>query len=229
MSFGCLLELNRQTTSQRLVYQASSTSRLADCKVAMATSIENLPTEVVHQILSHLHPKDVSRFRMQGRRYAAVGAEYLATRIRFSTDEDSLDRIAFYADNPAMAKRIDNVVYEANVLAYRTRAEYMKHFQADHHTADVSYPDKLEPDATERAKRLYNRSLAQWEAARSTDYDTYQSVYSAQQSTLHSQRLRDVLGLLAQFPNIEHIKFSTEARCGHMLSQRFLEKYPLSW
>lgn len=186
-----------------------------------------LPPEVVHQVFGYLDPKDAAAFRMQGVRYAIIGREYLETRIRFFTHKESLDRLAFFAAWPEMRKRVTTIVYEGNCLAERCKFDYFNHFKLEHHAGE--YPMKPQPGSSERALRLYQRNLTQWEAAKEKEFQHYRDLLKEQNVTLNGGQLQQTLGLLSTFPNIENIRMSTEARCGHHLSKRFLEKYPLSW
>ena len=55
--------------------------------------MDRCPPEVLHQIFGKLQFEDVATLRLMGSKYAAVGVEYLATRIRFHTAEESLLRL----------------------------------------------------------------------------------------------------------------------------------------
>lgn len=51
----------------------------------MATNMDRLPTEVIFEVCQNLDFfDDIAAFRLQGRRYADVGAESLVSRVRVS-------------------------------------------------------------------------------------------------------------------------------------------------
>jgi hypothetical protein len=193
----------------------------------MATGLHHLPPEVVHQVFGYLVPKDAAAFRMQAVRYAAIGREYLETRLRFFTEKNSLERLAFFSSTPDLCKRIKTIVYEGNLLGERCKHDYFNHFRLEHHAGDC--PQKPAPGASERALRLYQRNLAQWESNKGREFQHYRDLLDEQKTLVTSEQFRQALNLVSTFINLEHVQLSTETRCGHHLSQRFLEKYPLSW
>ena len=191
--------------------------------------MDHLPAEVVHQIFSHLKFKDAAAARMSGRRYADIGAEYLVTRVRFFTEKGSVKRLRNFAKHPDMCKRIKTIVYEGNLLGNRCYHDYRDHFKEDHHAASGGLPSKPAEGASNRSLRLYNRNYEKWEDGIKQDFDEYRDAYEAQQELLYSVKFIKTLALTTTFPNLENIQLTTTSRCGHMLSQRYCEKYKLSW
>lgn len=191
---------------------------------------DDLPAEVVHQIFSHLNFSDATASRLLARRYADIGAEYLETRIRFFTEKGSLQRLRNFAKHPGMCKRVKTIVYEGNLLGSRCYCDYRDHFKENHHTATAGdYPRPPPEGASDRTVRLHNRNHGKWEEGIKRNYDEYWDAYETQQELLHSNKFEKTLGLTVKFPNLETIQLTTASRCGHMLSQRYAEKYKMSW
>lgn len=191
--------------------------------------MDDLPSEVVHQVFSYLNFKDATATRLMNKRFADIGAEYLETQFRFFTEKGSLQRLRNLAKHPGMSKRIKTIVYEGNLLGARCFHEYRDHFKEDHHIAAGGLPRKPADGASARALRLYHRNCEKWEEDIKKDFDEYYDAYEAQHTLINSKKFERSLDLIAAFPNLEHIKLRAATRCGHNLSQRYAEKYKLSW
>lgn len=191
--------------------------------------MDDLPSEVIHEIFSYLNFKDATAARSMNKRYADIGAEYLETRVRFFTERGSLQRLRNFAKHPGMCKRIKTIIYEGNLLGERCYHEYRDHFKEDHHIAAGGLPREPADGASDRTRRLYKRNCEKWEEGVKKDFDEYWDAYEAQHGLLYSKKFENFLDLIATFPNLEHIKLKAATRCGHDLSQRYAEKYKLSW
>lgn len=189
--------------------------------------METMPSEVVHGIFDKLDFYSAVAFRMQSKRYAEIGAEHLVTRIRFFTEKHSLKRLIDLAEHTALRKSVKTIAYEGNLLALRCEHAYFDHFREIHHGDDL--PEAPPRDATDRAKRLYKRSLAQWEEDRQQNFNYFQYSYDKQQELLLDDKFISTLALVHSFPNVENIELSTLTKCGHLLSARYVEEYPLTW
>ena len=96
--------------------------------MAAALDIGGLPDEIILSVFQHLNDfSSVAAFRLAGTRYAEIGAEVLVNRIRFHAMEDSLDRLKHFANHEAIAKNVDTVVFEGNLLAFRSLKKYFDH------------------------------------------------------------------------------------------------------
>jgi hypothetical protein len=193
----------------------------------MTVTLHNLPPEVIHEIFAHLELTDVGAFRRLGQRYAVIGEDYLASRLRFFTETESLARLETFAKRSALSKGIKTIIYEGNLLGHRSKTDYLEHFKNDHHADE--YPQMPENGSSNRTIRHYNRSLSQWQTSMERKFELFQGLLQEQQSLLHARYFSDALSTLTDFPNLESLELSTEARCSHRLSRRFMEKYPISW
>ncbi|ETN39681.1 uncharacterized protein HMPREF1541_05907 [Cyphellophora europaea CBS 101466] len=189
--------------------------------------MDRLPTEVIFEVCQNLDFfDDIAAFRLQGRRYADVGAESLVSRVRFFTEKNSLLRLDNFAKHPILRNRVKTVVYEGSLLASRCFHAYRDHFKQDHHGAELA--PKPAQNASERAKRFYRRSMEKWEVDIQQKYDEYKAAYDTQQDLLHSDTFKDMFDSLHDFPKLEAVEMTTASRCGHNLSWRYGETYALN-
>lgn len=190
--------------------------------------MDSAPPEILHKIFRHLKFDEVAALRAAAPKYATIGVEYLATRIRFHCSQASLNRLQEFTKHPVIRHQITNLVYEANLIAdVGCFHNYRAHFELQHHINDK--PQEPKEGCTTRERRLYLRNLAKWEAKISVDFEKYEEALSDQRQLLNSKFYNQLLKSCAKsFPKLESIEVSTVRRCKHHLSQRFLEKFPLS-
>lgn len=190
-------------------------------------TMDKLPQEVILTIFKLTDDyNSVAALRLQGRRYAEIGAEFLITRIRFHTTEESLERLKFLGEHAGIAKPVDTITYEANLLGHRSRISYREHFKEGHHTRDL--PEVPPEGSTPRAERLYKRNMEKYEKSITDDYEAYRAAYDGQKKLLNDNLYHDIAQTVASLPNLRNINFTIATRCPHSMSRRFQEAIPLT-
>lgn len=189
--------------------------------------IDDLPAEVLHCIFKKLDDfESVAALRLQGTRYAEIGSEYLASRIRFYTAEDSLQRLQNLINIPGVAKNIDTINYEGNLLGHRSLRTFRLHFKQVHHVHEApAHPGEY---ATKREMRLYQRNMNKYEKKIHDDYLKHDASYKKQRSAFQSELMQDALAALTNLPKLRHVNLSTGTSCAHSLSKRYQEAFDLT-
>ena len=181
------------------------------------------PPEVLHHIFSRLEFNGVAGLRLAGKKYAAVGTEYLVTRVRVHMSKESLLRLQAFEEHETFHKRVKSVVFEGAMVAdVGCENSYAAHFDLHHHANEK--PQPLSENATQREHRLYDRNLAKFNQGVLQKYQRCRNLYDQQQALLADDLLEEVIGNVTEaFPKLESLTLTNVGRCKHSLSERFLE------
>lgn len=82
----------------------------------MGRAVNDLPNEILIEILLHLDLKDLKRARLTSTRWAKAGARGLFTRIYFSPHREVMDLFENITSNPAFAAGVTTLVYDARLF-----------------------------------------------------------------------------------------------------------------
>lgn len=192
------------------------------------TTLDTSPAEVLHAICAVLCPKDVAALRLTSSVLAKIGAHYLVRKVTFHTSQASLDRLQKIGDHKVFRQYVDEVHFEANLLAnICCRDCWERRFvkaSLDAGTSQLKEPKPPTSPTTVREKRLYSRNLKKWEedVVDSTFHDHH--TRREDQQKLHQQGPELMTKIMPQFPRLRKVRF-TIARCHHALSTRFQEDF----
>lgn len=78
--------------------------------------IDNLPSELLHMVCTHLKPKDVANLRLASRVVAPIGLQYLSPKVHLLIAKDSFKQLEAIAKHPVVSKYVTSLSYEANIL-----------------------------------------------------------------------------------------------------------------
>ena len=78
--------------------------------------IDNLPSELLHMVCTHLKRREVANLRLASRVVAPIGLQYLIPEVHLVVAEDSFKRLAAIARDPVASKYVTSLFYEADAL-----------------------------------------------------------------------------------------------------------------
>ncbi|RMZ82329.1 hypothetical protein DV738_g1744, partial [Chaetothyriales sp. CBS 135597] len=179
--------------------------------------------EILHQIFQRLPSlPDVATLRLAGRKYATVGAEYLAPRVRFHASRGSIERLNAFMHHPVFRQHVHSLVFEGSLLLPPGCIHWFCGLPLI--TADRPTPPPAH--ASLRTLRLYERNRAKWEAEAEEKYDRYCSLYSDQRELIKSKVFQDTISECARaFPHLKEIIVINVARCTHHLPRQFVKDF----
>lgn len=88
--------------------------------------IDNLPSELLHMVCTHLKPREVANLRLASRVVAPIGLQYLVAELHLVAAEDSFKRLAAIAEHPVVSKYVTSLLYEADLLEVLDEEEWKK-------------------------------------------------------------------------------------------------------
>ena len=207
--------------------------------------MEKLPAEVLLVICGHLNQPSLFSIRLCHHTLAEVGAHYIFKHgiLKFHSAPESYERLRGVADNPVFAEQIRKLIFEASRIEVLSTVEAFKHhltkrphahYHANYHP--TQRPNSPAKDSSERAHRLYRRNLRKW---RNGDNDiltkseltkmqeAYQEKFDAQEKVADGGKERSMLReVIGKLPKLEELALENSARCPHVLSKQFLERFP---
>ncbi|KAL9064786.1 MAG: hypothetical protein Q9161_008641 [Pseudevernia consocians] len=86
--------------------------------------IDNLPSEILHMVCTHLKPTEVANLRLASRVVAPIGLQYLIREVHLVVAEDSFKRLAAIARHAVVSKYVKSLFYEADVLEVLNEKEW---------------------------------------------------------------------------------------------------------
>ncbi|RMZ75495.1 hypothetical protein DV737_g5272, partial [Chaetothyriales sp. CBS 132003] len=182
--------------------------------------------EILHHIFKRLQsPSEITALRLAGRKYATVGAEYLAPRVRFHASKSSVERLNAFMQHPVFRQHVQSLVFEGSLLL----PPGCIHWFCSLPLINDDHPSAPPADASVRTRRLYERNLAKWEAEAEEKYERYCSLYSAQRELIKSNLFQDTISQCAKaFPHLKEVLLVNVARCTLHLPQQFVNDFDIS-
>ena len=172
--------------------------------------IDNLPSELLHMVCTHLKPTEVANLRLASKVVAPIGLQYLVPEVHLVIAEDSFQQLAAIARHPVVSKYVTSLYYEADILEVLNEEEW------EH---DVRSPDYVE--RLQKGPRYMLRSH-RGDIARARDvprhYYTKQQLKEAfrkYQGFCEYQRRGDqfdrkIASAMRKFPNLKELTMSTQ-------------------
>ena len=117
----------------------------------MVTSIQNIPDELLMEILGWLPKNDLKKARLANTLWSTAGATSMFQRVYSAPREAPIKTFTDIAANPAFARNVKELIYDGRLFLPELRdfASYYKNFLA--RMVEESYPvsDHIEvaPDA----------------------------------------------------------------------------------
>ena len=93
--------------------------------------IDNLPSELLHIICTHLKPSEVANLRLAFRIVAPIGLQYLVSEVHLVVAEDSFKRLATVARHPVASKYVTSFFYEADTLEILNKEQWKSQVKMD--------------------------------------------------------------------------------------------------
>ncbi|RMD43342.1 hypothetical protein DV735_g1710, partial [Chaetothyriales sp. CBS 134920] len=179
--------------------------------------------EILHHIFQRLPSlSDVATLRLASRKYATVGAEYLAPRVRFHASRRSIERLNAFMSHPVFRQHVQSLVFEGSLLLPPGCIHWFYRLPL----INADRPTPLPAHASLRTRRLYERNLAKWEAETEQKYDRYCHRYSAQRELIKSQVFQDAISQCTKaFPHLKEVLVVNVSRCTHHLPRQFVDDF----
>ena len=167
----------------------------------MSSQLQNLPEELLVQVLGYLPKKDLKSARLTCSQIARTGAQWLFQRVYFAPRKSAIETFINISSNPVFARNVTELVYDARLfLSEFTHYEsYKEAFDAFMVT---QFPEDM--DDVEHANEAYCRQIASvnWKSTDAEDYG--ESLFATMSRYLH---------LLDQQQRIFENKEDYEALC----------------
>lgn len=174
--------------------------------------IDNLPSELLHIICTHLKPSDVANLRLASRVVAPIGLQYLVPEVHLVVAEDSFKQLAAVAQHPVVSKYVTSFFYEADTLEIINEEQWKE---------QVESPDYLDKVRKVRASHYMLRSNKGWFARvravsrhRYTKQQLKEAFRKYQELCDYQDRTYDLDKKIAiamkQFPNLKEIALSAQ-------------------
>ena len=82
----------------------------------MATTIRNLPDELLVEMLGKLPKKDLKSARLVCTLWSTAGAQWMFERVYFAPRKTSMKLFTYIAANPAFARNVKELVYDGRLF-----------------------------------------------------------------------------------------------------------------
>ncbi len=92
--------------------------------------IDNLPSELLHKVCTHLKPTEVANLRLASKVVAPIGLEYLVPEVHLVIAEDSFQQLAAIARHPVVSKYVTSLYYEADILEILNEEDWEQNVQS---------------------------------------------------------------------------------------------------
>ena len=189
----------------------------SSCTRPLATTpiecpIDNLPSELLHIICTHLKPTEVANLRLASRVIAPIGLQYLVPEVYIAIAEDSFKRLAAIARHPVVSKYVTSLFYEADTLEILNEEEWKEQVKSP------DYYDKVEkirdhPYSLRSDKGWLDRVRAVI-CHRYTKRQLKEAFRKYQDFCDYQDRLyefdRKIATAMKKFPNLKEIAVSTQ-------------------
>ncbi|RMZ89498.1 hypothetical protein DV736_g3277, partial [Chaetothyriales sp. CBS 134916] len=181
--------------------------------------------EILHHIFKRLESlSDIATLRLAGRKYATVGAEYLAPSVCFHASRSSIERLNAFVEHPVLRQHVQSLVFEGSLLL----PPGCIHWFCALPLINDDRPTPPATNASGRTRRLYERNLAKWETEAEEKYERYCYLYSAQRELIKSKLFQDAISQCAKaFPHLKEVLLVNVARCTHHLPQQFVNDFDI--
>ena len=178
-----------------------------------------LPNEILHQIFSLLHLREVANLRLACKAFSTIGLQYLAATIHLIFKPSSFEHLRQISEHPVLSQNVHTLFYEADSLEdVYSMKEWKKNIIAPDwfntlHSNPMPSPP---PDASKREKRAYRRHIEKVQAAPrytysagqlKNAYEEYQHLVWLQnhirQYDYNSEMIREAMAKLPKLKTIE--------------------------
>ncbi len=178
--------------------------------IHMALQLQDLPDELIVEVLSYLPKSHLKSSRLTCTRFARVGAQLLFQRVYFAPRKSAIETFLNISANPVFARTVTELIYDGRLFLPELTAykSYKKAFDAQLLDGNIEESGNAD-DAGEAAWRKFT-SIG-WQEPAGQEYqetlaDTlvhYTRLFDQQQSIFEDRRDYDALSAgLKNLPNI---------------------------
>ena len=82
----------------------------------MVTSIQNIPDELLMEILGRLPKNDLKKARLANTLWSTAGAKWMFQRVYFAPREAPIKTFTDIAANPAFARNVKELIYDGRLF-----------------------------------------------------------------------------------------------------------------
>lgn len=189
----------------------------SSCTRPLATTliqrpIDNLPSELLHIICTHLKPTEIANLRLASRVVAPIGLQYLVPEVHLAVAEDSFKKLAAIARHPVVSKYVTSLFYEADTLQILSEEEW----EEDVESSD--YEDRLrkvwDPRYSLRSNKGWRARVRAVPCHLYTKQQLKEAFHKYQGFCDYQGRLyeldRKITTAMRKFPNLKEIAVSAQ-------------------
>ena len=184
-----------------------------------------VPTELLQNIFTYLTPTEAANFRQLHKRIANIGVDYIVPVISLVLTEDSFNKLEAISQHPAIRKRVDSMVFDANYLEEFDR----KHWEEAIYSLDMlRRRDAIPytgPDGNRNLGAYYNARRA-WDSLPHHQctkdqldgaFAEYQQYCQKQSQLLRADGyLQRITQALENLPSLKNIVLDTDGHRDHV-------------
>ena len=123
--------------------------------------INKIPTELLHEMFTHLSPTEAANLRLISKKFAKIGIEFILPELHPIVKKDGFDNMLAIVEHPVIPKYVKSLYYEVDVLNNLDFEEWRSSISKDTWSTNRTGMAKPEENASPASREVYERNLSE--------------------------------------------------------------------